>query len=75
MFYRLLRRYEATLISPLTLMTPVFAMALGVTVLHEPLTEQLLIGAGLALFGVGIIAVRPNARLPDVGAFLKRWQQ
>lgn len=74
MFYTLLRRYEATLISPLTLMTPVFAMVLGVTVLQEPVTEQLLIGAGLALFGVGIIAVRPNARLPDIGAFLKRWQ-
>lgn len=74
MFYTLLRRYEATLISPLTLMTPVFAMVLGVTVLQEPLTEQLVLGAGLALFGVGIIAVRPNARLPDIGAFLKRWQ-
>jgi O-acetylserine/cysteine efflux transporter len=75
MFYRLLRRYEATLIAPLTLLTPVWAVVLGVLVLDEPLTGQLLAGAGLALFGVGIIAVRPNARLPDIGAFLKRWQQ
>jgi O-acetylserine/cysteine efflux transporter len=74
LFYRLLRRYEATLISPLTLMTPVWAMALGVMVLGEPFTAQLAAGAGMALFGVGLIAVRPNARLPDVGAILKRWQ-
>jgi drug/metabolite transporter (DMT)-like permease len=59
----------------LTLLTPVWAVVLGVLVLNEPLTGQLLAGAGLALFGVGIIAVRPNARLPDIGAFLKRWQQ
>jgi O-acetylserine/cysteine efflux transporter len=74
MFYRLLRRYEATLISPLTLMTPVWAMVLGVSLLNEPLTPQLAVGGGLALFGVFMIAARPNARLPDVGALLKRWQ-
>ena len=74
LFYRLLRRYEATLIAPLTLMTPVWAMVLGVLVLSEPFTAQLALGAGLALFGVGLVAVRPNARLPDVGAIWKRWQ-
>ncbi len=74
LFYRLLRRYEATLIAPLTLMTPVWAMALGVMVLSEPFTPQLAIGAGLALFGVGLVAVRPNIKLPDVGAIWKRWQ-
>jgi O-acetylserine/cysteine efflux transporter len=74
LFYTLLRRYEVTLISPLTLMTPIWAMALGVMILNEPLTPQLAFGAGLALFGVGLVAVRPNARLPDVGAIWKRWQ-
>jgi O-acetylserine/cysteine efflux transporter len=74
MFYRLLRRYEATLISPLTLMTPIWAMALGVMILNEPLSLQLAAGAALALAGVAMIAVRPNARLPDMAAVWRRWQ-
>ncbi len=51
----MLRHYPATLLSSFTFLTPLFALILGVVVLHEPLTAQL----GLALLGVaaGIVLV------------------
>ena len=51
----LLRHYPATQMSSFTFLTPVFALTLGVALLHEPLTAQLM----LALVGVaaGIVLV------------------
>lgn len=51
----LLRHYPATQLSSFTFLTPVFALVLGVLLLHEPLTSQLM----LALCGVaaGIVLV------------------
>jgi drug/metabolite transporter (DMT)-like permease len=51
----LLRHYPATQVSSFTFLTPVFALVLGVALLHEPLTLQLV----LALCGVaaGIVLV------------------
>jgi drug/metabolite transporter (DMT)-like permease len=56
----LLRHYPATRMSSFTFQTPVFALALGVLLLHEPLTLQLV----LALCGVavGIVLVNRKAR-------------
>jgi O-acetylserine/cysteine efflux transporter len=73
MFYRLLQKYEVTLISPLTLMTPVWAVVFGVLALGEPFDAQLALGSGVALAGVGLIAVRPNIRLDKAAAFWRRW--
>ena len=64
-FYRLLKRYEVTLVSPLTLMTPVMGVILGVVLLNEPLTPNLVIGALIAMAGVAIIGVRRNRRFPE----------
>jgi O-acetylserine/cysteine efflux transporter len=64
-FYRMIKRYDVTLISPLTLMTPVWGVALGIWLLGEPLTAKLIIGAIVALAGVGVIMVRPNRRFPE----------
>lgn len=74
-FYSLWQRYDATLLSPLTLMTPVFAVILGVVLLHERFTAQMWVGAAIALFGVGLVAVRPNLRLPDAAALWRRGGQ
>jgi O-acetylserine/cysteine efflux transporter len=71
-FYRLWQRYDATLLSPLTLMTPVFAVVLGVLLLQERFTVQMWIGAGIALFGVGLVAVRPNLRLPEAAVLWRK---
>jgi len=64
-FYRMIKRYDVTLISPLTLMTPIWGVILGIALLGEPLTLKLIIGAIVALAGVGVIMVRPNKRFPE----------
>jgi drug/metabolite transporter (DMT)-like permease len=55
----MLGHYPATRMSSFTFITPVFALALGVALLKEPLTPQL----ALALCGVaaGIVLVNRNA--------------
>lgn len=64
-FYRLLKQYDVTLLSPLTLMTPVMGVFLGIVFLGEPLTPQLVIGSIVAIAGVGVISVRRNRRFPE----------
>ncbi len=54
----LLRHYPATQMSSFTFLTPVFALVLGVMLLNEPLTVQLM----LALCGVAIGIVLVNRR-------------
>lgn len=63
-YYVLLKRYEVTLLAPLTLMTPIWGVVFGIVLLNEPATAKLAFGGALALLGVLIIAVRPNASLP-----------
>ena len=64
-FYRLIKQYDVTLLSPLTLMTPVMGVALGVAMLGESVTWQMVLGGAMALAGVGIIGVRRNRRFPE----------
>jgi O-acetylserine/cysteine efflux transporter len=73
MFYEIVKKYDVTLVSPLTLMTPVWAVVFGVVLLNEQLTPQLALGAALALTGVGIIAARPNAALRKITALFRDW--
>ncbi|MFC5496536.1 DMT family transporter [Caenimonas terrae] len=54
----LLRHYPATQMSSFTFLTPVFALVLGVLLLDEPLTPQLM----LALCGVAVGIVLVNRR-------------
>jgi O-acetylserine/cysteine efflux transporter len=63
-YYQLLKRYEVTLLAPLTLLTPVVAVAIGILVLHEPMSPNLLIGGALTLAGVFLVAIRQNKSLP-----------
>ena len=64
-YYQLVKKYDITLLAPLTLMTPVIAVATGVVFLHEPVTLKLLIGGGLTLAGVFLVAARENKSLPS----------
>jgi O-acetylserine/cysteine efflux transporter len=64
-FYSLLKRYDVTLLSPLTLMTPVLSVVLGVLLLGEPVTPRLVLGAAIAIVGVAIIGMRRNRRFPE----------
>jgi drug/metabolite transporter (DMT)-like permease len=63
LYYGLIQRHEATLISPLTLMTPLFTIALGVLLTHDAFDARMALGAVLALAGVLTIALRPTQLL------------
>ncbi|MEM9667647.1 MAG: DMT family transporter [Pseudomonadota bacterium] len=64
-FYALIKRYDISLLSPLTLMTPIWGVVLSIILLNEALTLQLALGATISLGGVFVIASRPNTRLPE----------
>jgi len=64
-FYELIKKYDISLLSPLTLMTPIWGVVLSIILLREPLTLQLIMGAVISLGGVFVIAVRQNTKLPE----------
>lgn len=66
-FYHLIKKYDISLLAPLTLMTPVWGVVLSIILLNEPLTPQLIIGAVISLSGVFVIAVRSNKTRDTVG--------
>jgi O-acetylserine/cysteine efflux transporter len=63
-YYHLIQKYEATLISPLTLMTPLATIVMGVLITKDHFDVRMGIGAALALLGVLIVALRPNHVMP-----------
>jgi drug/metabolite transporter (DMT)-like permease len=71
-YYVLIQRYEANLISPLTLMTPLATIALGVLIMSDPFGPRMAIGTAVALAGVLIIALRPNQVAPLLLAWRNR---
>ncbi len=64
--YWMIQRYEVSKVSPLTLMTPIFAVALGVTILGDQLTGRMILGGVITLIGVAIISVRQPESAMDV---------
>ena len=58
LFYVLIARYEANLIAPLTLITPLATIALGVLITDDQLDGQMIVGSAIALTGVLIVALR-----------------
>jgi O-acetylserine/cysteine efflux transporter len=61
-FYWLISRYPVTSVSPLTTLSPVVSVALGVLLLGDPLSARLVLGGLVTLVGVTIIALRePSA--------------
>jgi drug/metabolite transporter (DMT)-like permease len=73
-YYLLIGRYEANLISPLTLMTPLATIALGVAIFHDPFGVRMAAGSAIALIGVLIIALRRNQVMPLLLAIRNRAQ-
>jgi O-acetylserine/cysteine efflux transporter len=66
-FYHLIKKYDISLLSPLTLMTPIWGVVLSIVLLKDAITAQLILGAIISLGGVFVIAVRPNTTLPEAG--------
>ena len=58
LIYYLLQRYPVSIVTPLTLISPIIAVFFGVTLLGDDLTWKLLLGGCATLAGVLIIALR-----------------
>jgi O-acetylserine/cysteine efflux transporter len=65
-WYYLLSRYPVTSLSPLTLLSPLFGVCFGVTLLHDQLTWRMVLGGAITLLGVFIVLVRER-KLIDTG--------
>lgn len=59
-YYQMLQRYETNEVVPLTLLTPLFTIALGAWLTGDPIGARLLIGGGIAIAGVAVIVLRPS---------------
>lgn len=66
-FYSLIKKYDMSLLSPLTLMCPIWGVVFGISLLGEPITARLILGSVISLGGVFVLAVRRNKTLPEAG--------
>jgi O-acetylserine/cysteine efflux transporter len=57
-WFHLMSLYPVTSLSPLTLLTPLFGMLFGVTLLHDQPTPRMLAGSAITLLGILIILAR-----------------
>lgn len=71
-YYHLIRQYEANLLAPLTLMTPLATIGFGVLITNDAFDTRMAIGATLALGGVLIVALR---RKPATALLVDREQR
>ncbi|MCZ8314526.1 DMT family transporter [Phreatobacter sp.] len=62
LFFKLVMKYEANLISTLTLMCPLMGIGLGVLVTGDPFDLLMIAGTAVVLAGVAIILVAPKRR-------------
>lgn len=60
LFYTLVRKYEANLISTLTLMCPLMAIGLGVAVTGDRFDLRMILGTAVVLTGVALILLAPR---------------
>lgn len=59
-YFRLFQRYDANLIVPLTLLTPLLTIAFGTWLTGDTIGWSLIVGGTMALAGVAIIVIRPS---------------
>jgi O-acetylserine/cysteine efflux transporter len=65
-WYYLVSKYPVTSLSPITLLSPLFGVFFGVTLLNDQLTPRMLIGGAVTLIGVFIVVMREK-RFVDTG--------
>lgn len=65
-WYYLVSRYPVTSLSPLTLLSPLFGVTFGVTLLDDHLTPRMMAGGAVTLVGVLIVLLREK-KLIDTG--------
>jgi O-acetylserine/cysteine efflux transporter len=62
-YFTLFQRYDANLIVPLTLLTPLLTIAFGTWLTGDEIGWPLIVGGTIALTGVAIIVIRPTRKL------------
>ena len=65
-WYYLVSRYPVTSLAPITLLSPLFGVFFGVTLLGDQMTARMLLGGAITLIGVFIVVMREK-RLVDTG--------
>ena len=60
--YYLVQRYPVSMVAPIMLLTPVFAVLSGVILLGDTLTWRLLVGGMFVIGGLGVMVLTPNLR-------------
>ena len=65
-WYYLVSKYPVTSLSPITLLSPLFGIFFGVTLLNDQLTSRMLLGGAVTLLGVFIVVLREK-KLVDTG--------
>jgi len=63
LYFGMLQEFDANLIAPLTLMTPIMTIAAGAAITGDSVGPFLVLGAGIAAGGVLVILVRPSRKL------------
>jgi len=66
-YFYLLQKYPVTSVSPLTVLSPLFGVLFGVTLLGDQLTTRIIVGGAMTLTGVFIIALREK-QIADTGS-------
>jgi O-acetylserine/cysteine efflux transporter len=59
-YFRLFQTYDANLIVPLTLLTPLLTIGFGAWLTGDEIGWSLILGGTMALMGVAIIVIRPS---------------
>jgi O-acetylserine/cysteine efflux transporter len=67
LFFYLVTRYPVTSVAPFQLLSPIFSIFFGVTLLHDHLTPRMILGSAITLLGVLIVASR-DKRIVDTGS-------
>lgn len=62
-YFRLFQTYDANLIVPLTLLTPLLTIAFGTWLTGDEIGWSLIVGGTMALIGVAIIVIRPSRKI------------
>jgi len=65
-YFRLFQRYDANLLVPLTLLTPLLTIVFGTWLTGDEIGWPLVIGGTMALAGVAIIVIRPARKIDKV---------
>jgi drug/metabolite transporter (DMT)-like permease len=70
-YFAMIQRYEANLVAPITLVSPLMAIGLGIWLTGDYFDLRMALGSVVALVGVLLIAVQPKVAVRTAILFRK----